>query len=61
MDQEPKRPKMSREELLKELRSWGGDKQDFEIAHFHADTLLIAYLDDDEITEAWNDIGKWYS
>jgi hypothetical protein len=48
-----------REELLAELRAMrGGDP---ESCHMAADRLLVQFVGDDEITEAYQAIGKWYS
>ena len=42
---------------LKELNKFA----DEESAHFQADLLLINYIDDKEIEEAYNKIEKWYA
>lgn len=34
---------------------------DEEIAHVRADDVLLALIDDDEITEAFKAIHKWYA
>lgn len=44
-------------EYLKELKKY----LDIESAHIEADNLLLEYISDDEITEAFNDIDKWYA
>ena len=51
---------MTKEELiiaLKELQTYG----DPESAHSQADRLLLAYINDTEVTEAFNGIDKWYA
>ena len=52
---------MTRDELLTLLRGWEGDTGDQEWVHMEADDALIAYINDPEITEAYNNIGKWYA
>ncbi len=44
-------------EYLKELKN----HCDTESAHIEADNLLLEYINDDEITEAFKDIDKWYA
>ena len=51
---------MTKDELiekLKELSKIG----DTEMAHHDADDLLISYINDEEISEAYGNIGKWYA
>lgn len=53
---------MEKEVLLKELKSLSRSQcSDYEITHSRADKLLIQYINDKEIEEAYNDVGKWYS
>lgn len=52
---------MTREELLKELRKLQGPEQDTEVAHGRADTLLLGYINDPEITREYDKIEKWYA
>jgi Glu-tRNA(Gln) amidotransferase subunit E-like FAD-binding protein len=52
--------KISREELIRILKELANN-DDFEIAHSAADSLLLSYIDDEEITEAFDNIGKWYA
>jgi hypothetical protein len=51
---------VSRDELLAELRKLtkGGDE---EINHCRADSLLLEFIDDPEVTEAFDAIDKWYA
>ena len=51
---------MNKEELLKALRALAG-LRDPESAHSEADHLLLTFIDDDEITEAFEAIPKWYA
>ena len=52
---------MTRTELLTLLRGLEGDTGDLEPVHMEADDALIAYINDPEITAAYNAIGKWYA
>ena len=51
---------MTKEELIKELKQQlnNGDQED---AHMAADNLLLQYINDKEIEDAYNMIDKWYS
>lgn len=51
---------MTRDELLEELR-WLQDDRDPESAHAEADRLLLAFIDDPEVTEAYRLIDRWYA
>ena len=44
-------------EILKELQ----ELKDYEIAHVEADEVLLKYINDKEIEEAFEGIGKLYS
>ena len=46
--------------LIKKLRVLA-QKSDYEIAHWKADELLIEYINDKEIEEAYDKVGKWYA
>jgi hypothetical protein len=52
--------KPTRDELLTKLRELakGGDT---EAVHCDADDLLIEYINDPEIEEAYNAVPKWYA
>jgi hypothetical protein len=53
---------MTKEELLEKLEQCAElDKRDPEAAHSDADELLIDYIDDPEIKEAYESFGKWYA
>ena len=52
--------KLTKERLLKRLRVCEEDL-DEEVAHIRADELLVEYIDDEEITKAFDAIGKWYA
>jgi hypothetical protein len=50
---------MTRDDALKRLRELElGDPED---AHIEADKILLDLIDDPEITEAFEAIGKWYA
>lgn len=51
---------MTIEELIERLRSWHGP-QDEEVAHGAADRLLLEYINDPRVTEAFEAIEKWYA
>lgn len=36
-------------------------KVDKEVAHIEADSLLLQYINDEDVTEAFEDINKWYA
>lgn len=56
---------MTKEELIKELRALMDPSHylynDEEMQHRAADGLLLAYINDETVTEAFNDIPKWYA
>lgn len=47
-----------REELDK---LYNGGVHDPEVAHAQADTLLLDYINDKEVTELYDQIQKWYA
>jgi hypothetical protein len=51
---------MEKEELIKELEKLY-ENPDTEDAHFEADNLIIDYIDDREIKEAYENVSKWYA
>lgn len=51
---------MSKEELIVALKECA-ENGDTEIAHEVADKLLIIYINDQDIKEAFESIKKWYS
>jgi len=50
---------MNKQELILNLKSQ--QEEDYEFAHMEADKLLIEFINDDEITEAFNNLPKGYS
>lgn len=51
----------TRDEVLARLRALGGPQADPECAHGEADDLLLALLNDPEITDAYEAITRWYA
>lgn len=51
---------MSKEELIEQLNSLSDDS-DVEGNHIEADELLIAYINDEDVKQAFESISKWYS
>jgi hypothetical protein len=49
---------MSKDELLEQLRELVNES-DREMAHSKADDLLLEYIGDEEITEAFNSQEMW--
>jgi hypothetical protein len=52
---------MSKEQLIASLRRLSEGAVDEEIAHGNADRLLLEFINDPEVTEAWENIPKWYA
>ena len=53
---------MTKDELLEQLREMHHERDgDYEINHLKADRLLLEYINDPEITAAFDDVGKWYA
>lgn len=51
---------MTKDKLLHILEMCA-KSQDEEEAHIKADKALLAYIEDKEITKAFNKINKWYA
>lgn len=51
---------MTKQELLKKLIELHKDTRE-EDNHIEADNLLLEYINNEEITTAFNKIDKWYS
>jgi hypothetical protein len=51
---------ITKEELIKKLKELAED-DDYEMTHVKADNLLLLYLNDEEIREAYESVGKWYA
>lgn len=52
---------MSKEELILKLKKLSKETFDTESIHFEADELLLKYINDNEISDAYNSINKWYA
>lgn len=52
---------MTKKELLHELRQLKKDQSDPERNHVEADDLLLAYINDEEITDAFDRLEKFYA
>jgi hypothetical protein len=53
---------MDKETLIKKLNKLACEEgAEAEDNHAEADKLLIKYIDDKEITTAYNEIFKWYA
>lgn len=53
---------MDKETLVKKLKRLSENVcGDFETSHYKADRLLIKYINDKEIEDAYDNVGKWYS
>jgi hypothetical protein len=53
-------PKITRDELLRRLRGLI-TSDDPEWAHGEADDLLLAFINDKEVSQAFYKIKKWYA
>ena len=51
---------MTKEDLIKQLEALTGYSPSEE-SHSEADSLLLAYIDDIDIAEAYIKIDKWYA
>lgn len=51
---------MDKKRLLKLLKSCA-ESNDTEKAHSDADDALLEYINDPEITKAFNSVEKWYA
>lgn len=54
------RIKMTKDELILELRMIAND-EDTEQAHYRADHALLSYINDPDVSRAYDAIDKWYS
>lgn len=56
---------MEKEEILKKLKELKIQREDpncdVEDIHIKSDDLLLQFINDDDITEAWKDIDKYFS
>ena len=53
---------MEKQDLLEKLAARSKEREwDYEMAHFKADEALIEFIDDDEVREAFDKVGKYYA
>ena len=52
---------MTKEELIKILNDNGSEHGDHEVMHSNCDDALLEYINDPEITAAFNQGTKWYA
>lgn len=53
--------KLTKTQLLEQLKSIHAQSRDPEGDHVNADQLLLDYINDPEITQAFELIDKWYA
>ena len=53
--------KISRAELIERLKELSKDSADLEASHAEADELLLSYVNDKEIEQAFEEVPKWYA
>lgn len=51
---------LKKDELIKILKDLA-TSDDYEVTHSLADLALVKYINDNEIEEAYDDVGKWYA
>lgn len=51
---------MTKEQLIEELKALI-DSDNLEEAHVTADNLLLDFINDEEVSDAFRDIDKWYA
>lgn len=53
---------MTKQELIEKLKQivTTNDREDFESSHMEADKALLEYINDPEVTEAFNSVERWY-
>lgn len=52
---------MTKEELIEKLKELHGENVDAEHNHGVADNLLLEFINDEEVTEAFEAIKRWYA
>lgn len=52
--------KMTKKQLVEELKKLQNNR-DAECVHINADALLLVYIDDNEVTEQFRALKKWYA
>ena len=51
---------IEKNKLLSILKSLATNSNDKEYGHQSADRVLLNYINDPEVTKAFNDVEKWY-
>lgn len=51
---------ISKSDLIEQLKELH-DTDDPESAHYEAEQLLLAFIDDEEVTKAFGAVPKWYA
>lgn len=51
---------LKRDDLIEILKDLAKD-DDYEVTHSLADLALVKYINDNEIEEAYDSVGKWYA
>lgn len=51
---------LTKDEVMTLLESLS-EEGDYEDAHWCADRILVKYINDKEIEDAYDEIGKWYA
>ena len=56
-------PSLSKAELIAALQSLPNDNDEgsAKSSHVEADDLLLKFIDDEQVSEAFDDIIKWYA
>jgi len=52
---------MTKEQLIQRLKDLAYDQLDEEMEHIDADNALLEFINDPEITKAYEAINKWYA
>lgn len=53
--------KLTKDELIDRLKEIGSRQGDPESDHSNADSLLLDYINSQEVTDAFEAIEKWYA
>lgn len=53
--------KMTKKELIAALSELAGERGDAELDHLEADRLLIEYINDEQVADAFEAIQRWYA
>ena len=53
--------KLTKAELIKRLRELAKEDSDLETVHIEADELLLKFINSRAVSNAFNEVGKWYA